>query len=95
VLNQSAGLPMRELSPEQRAAAFTREGSEHRQIYLDTVREMEGGSAYEIKLPQGCTRRKLVVNLSRAAKQLGLKLKYAIGKDTDEYVVVELCGEDR
>lgn len=87
-------LQLRQLTAEQRARAFVNADAARKQaMFKDTVREMEGGVAYGIAV-NGTSARAIRVNMSRAAKSLGLKLRWApAAKDAAE-VVVELVEED-
>jgi len=87
-------LQLRELTAEQRARAFANEAASRKQaMFKDTVREMEGGIAYGIGT-NGMTARAIRVGMGRAAKALGLTLRWArVAKDATE-VIVELADAE-
>lgn len=86
-----SSIVLRELSDRERTVAFTHAyGKVELAQYVEAVRKMEGGRAYALPV-NGTTPRALRVNMGRAAKALGLKLRWAkTPKDAAE-IVVELA----
>lgn len=81
---------LRRLSERDRQRAFSpRRSGLDMSPYLDTVREMEGGVAYTLS-EAGVTPRALQLRLTRAAKQLDLKLNWAKPNATASELTVEL-----
>lgn len=79
---------LRQLSDQERRRVFGSTNPRYDpQAYVDTVREMEGGVAYGIPI-NGVSPRATRVRLGKAAKSLGLTLRW--GKATDAEIYVEL-----
>jgi len=78
---------MRQLTEAERAALTQPKNFE---LYLETVREMEGGVVYAIRPLTGTTPRALKVNLGRVAKQLDLRLHWFSPATDNGELVVEL-----
>lgn len=84
-------LQMRQLSNQERARAFaSKAAGVDLTPYVDAVREMEGDVAYAIPV-NGTTARGLKIRFGKAAKGLGLKLKWAKVPKTATEVIVELA----
>ncbi|SRR6266568_6763269 len=85
-LVESKTLVFRPLSETATKQAFAKKllASE---VYINTIREFEGGVGYAIPIGR-LTHRALKVNMGRAAKVLGLKLQWAkMSKDATELIV--------
>lgn len=80
---------LRKMTAQEREKAFAKAPGASIEVYFDLVREMEGGVAYALEL-NGETARSVKVKCNRAARHLGLRLRWAKSAKDAKEVAVEL-----
>ena len=66
--------------------AKTSKGYQHRQVYRDTLIQLQDGSEIEVQPEPGETLRKIKVNVRRAANELGISIGH--GETVDGMLLV-------
>jgi hypothetical protein len=85
-------LQVRTLTEQERAQAFARGGSEALDLtgYVELLRECVGGKAYRVEL-SGVSAMALHRRFVRAARKLGLRLRFAVAVKGARTLVFELA----
>ena len=72
----------REARPEARQRLITTsKGFQQRQVYRDTLSQLENGKEVEVEPEAGETLRKIKVNVRRAANEVGVSVGYGETED--------------